>query len=126
MLRKLRANELKWIKYMFDKEFPEKKVLQEQIKESYIKPNYNNNFISLKFYITSDLKKFTYTNIRVPVEMRVYERDNDVPIIFILHVIEGFINELEIYKADSSEIIDKFSFDGLEIIINSELKNRMI
>lgn len=111
---------------MFDKEFPEKKVLQEQIKESYIKPNYNNNFISLKFYITSDLKKFTYTNIRVPVEMRVYERDNDVPIIFILHVIEGFINELEIYKADSSEIIDKFSFDGLEIIINSELKNRMI
>ena len=63
-------------------------------------------------------------NIRVPVELRVY-KENHVPVQFLLHIINGYVNELEIFNADSSKINHTFEIwndDRKEIVLDEKVK----
>lgn len=119
MLRNLLKKEKKWLEKMLEKEFLGKKEILKQIENSKIYPNYKNYYISLKFHVEPTTSKLPYS-VRVPIEMRVYEK-NEVPTIFLLHVANRYIYELEIYKADSSQIKKDFCLENVEIIINSRL-----
>lgn len=119
MFRKLQSEELNWLNRMLDTEFLGKSELLDQIQNSQVSPNYNKGFISLKFQSDSSIAKFPY-NVRNPIEMRAYQNDA-VPVMFLIHVMNGYLNELEIFNADSSEITVDLSVDNVEIIINSEL-----
>lgn len=104
---------------MLNTDFFGRSELLEQIKNAYVIPNYNKGFISLSFRIEPDTVIFPY-NVRNPVEMRAFQK-NRVPIVFIIHVIDGYLAELEIFNADSSEMYDDFYVDDIELVINSKL-----
>lgn len=45
------------------------------------------------------------TDIRVPVETHLHQ-SNQVPVQFLLHVVQGYVSELETFNADSSKIAE--------------------
>ena len=57
---------------------------------------------SLKFSYEGSKKAIV--DKRIPTEGEAPDTDG-VPIYFLLHVVDGIINELEIYKADGTKII---------------------
>jgi hypothetical protein len=53
--------------------------------------------------------------------MRVYGKDN-VPIVFLLHVVNGYVDELEIFNADSSPLSkEDIQIVNAEIVIDKIL-----
>ena len=54
--------------------------------------------------------------------MRVH-RTGQVPIQFLLHIVQGYVSELEIFNADSSKIDMDINLENakVEIVINPEL-----
>lgn len=74
-------------------------------------------FISIKFRVEGDIEPYPY-HVRVPVEMRAFQKSS-IPIIFLLHIINGIINELEIFTADSAQIdTDTIGLESVEYEIN--------
>ncbi len=113
----IKSNEKNWLEKILSVDFRHKEEIVNQINNSVIEREYTDFYLSLKFKVNKIIKPIE-TNIRVPVEMRVYKA-NQVPIQFLLHIIQGYVSELEIFNADSS-IIDKnisFTDSKLEIII---------
>jgi hypothetical protein len=53
---------------------------------------------------------------RIPVEAEAKDRDG-VPIHFLMHVVDGKIHELEIYKADGSKITQMPEPSDLELLV---------
>ncbi len=55
--------------------------------------------------------------------MRAFQTD-DVPYVFLLHIVEGYVDELEVFKADSSEILlpPDIDLSKVEYEITSALK----
>ena len=124
-MRKLNELEKKWIDYIFKADFRDKDILLNQLKESLVNPTYDTGFISIRF-VEPKGEKYPH-NVRVPVEMRAFQKEM-APIVFLIHVIEGYINELEIYSADGAEIYsDAISLDALEYVIDPmvQLKEEM-
>ena len=56
-------------------------------------------------------------NKRVPVELELKDTDG-CPIMVLLHVVEGYIAELEILRADSQPIQGSLKLEGAIITIN--------
>ena len=53
--------------------------------------------------------------------MRAFQEES-APIVFMLHVIDGYLDELEIFSADGSTInVDNISLDKLEYVIDPEV-----
>ena len=111
--------ENEWLKCMFKPNFKDKNILMKQAKESLVTTLYDEGFISIKF---SNFQGDKYPHsVRVPVEMRAFQEES-APIVFMLHVIEGYLDELEIFSADGSTIIgDNISLDKLEYVIDPEV-----
>jgi len=108
-----------WLEHMFKKDFLYRDQMVNQINHSKIEHKYFGNLISLKFSADRKISPMDIY-IRVPLEMRVYKKSKP-PIQFLLHVINGYINELEIFYADSSCIEDEFKIlydDSTEVIFN--------
>ena len=53
--------------------------------------------------------------------MRAFQNEK-APIVFVLHVIDGYLDELEIFSTDGSTInVDTISLDKLEYVIDPEV-----
>ena len=118
-MHKLKESEKTWLKCMFKPNFKDKNILMKQAKESLVTTLYDEGFISIKF---SNFQGDKYPHsVRVPVEMRAFQEES-APIVFMLHVIEGYLDEVEIFSADGSTIIgDNISLDKLEYVIDPEV-----
>lgn len=120
MYRDINVKEQKWIDKLFDAKFNDKDILKKQVLKSKISLQQEYAFISIKFNVENEIEKYPY-QVRVPIEMRAYQ-SSSAPIVFLLHVIEGIINELEIITADSSEIkADCIELENVEYEINEEV-----
>lgn len=120
MYRNLYKNEQYWIKKILEVEFKGKKLLLQQVLSSKVFLEEGYDFVSLKFK-TEETEKYPY-QVRVPIEMRVFQKDS-APIVFLLHIVNGFIDELELITADSSKIdISNIIFDEVEYVINEQVK----
>ncbi len=75
-------------------------IIINQINNSHIRREGNGYYASILFEVNSGVQKLT-THTRVPIEMHLWKKD-EAPIALLLHVIDGYINELEIYKGDLS------------------------
>ncbi|WP_139233773.1 hypothetical protein [Butyrivibrio sp. M55] len=97
----------------------DKNILVKQAEKSVITTLYEEGIITIKF---SNLQGDKYPHsVRVPVEMRAFQKEY-APIVFMLHVIEGYLDELEIFSADGSTInADNISLDKLEYVIDPEV-----
>lgn len=113
--------EKSWLEIILSKNFLGRDTIVHQINSAKIKREYTNYYILLKFQVNPKLEKIK-DMVRVPVEMRLYKNDN-VPIVFLLHVIQGYIYELEVFKADSSIINSNITFENsqIEILVNPEI-----
>ena len=112
--------ETKWIDKLLDVDFKGRDILARQIIESVVTYRKEHAFISLKFEEIYCTEKYPY-QIRVPVEMRAYQ-DKGAPVLFLLHIIDGLVNELEIVSADLSEIVEStISLENVKHEINSEV-----
>ena len=118
-MHKLKESEKTWLKCMFKPNFKDKNILMKQAKESLVTTLYDEGFISIKF---SNFQGDKYPHsVRVPVEMRAFQEES-APIVFMLHVIEGYLDEVEIFSADGSTIIgDNISLDKLEYVIDPKV-----
>jgi len=96
-----------WVNTLFNIEFKGREILVKQMENSKYKLRKGADFISIKFFISNKAEKFPY-NVRVPVEMTVPGQDRH-PVIFLLHVLDGIADELEVYTADGSLISTEIS-----------------
>lgn len=108
-----------WLEVMLCVDFLGKEIILKQLDKAQISRDYNVGYISLKLKVDKNIQKFPY-QIRVPIEMRVTGK-YDVPIVFLLHVIDGFVDELEIFSADSSPISSNICIERKEIIVDKSL-----
>ena len=120
MERRLNAKEQGWLEALLKSDFKGRAELQKQINNAYIKPNYNKGYISLVFNVHSICGEFPF-GVSVPVEMIAFQPNNIPPVQLLLHVVNGYISELEIFNAGGYEISDEFCIDNVNVIINSEL-----
>lgn len=116
----LNKNETKWLSILLKEQFSKKEEIIKQINNAEIQREYDKNFFSIKFRVDKKIKPIN-SNARVPVEMRVY-RKNTCPVQFLLHIVNGYVDELEVFCADSSEIdtdIELEKAERVEIIIEN-------
>ena len=118
----LEENEKRWLDTILSQRFFYREEVIRQINGSEISRNYTDFYLSLKFKIDKLMMPIG-TNTRIPVEMVVY-RPEKAPVQFLLHMINGYISELEIFNADSSKINkDEILTRGnVEILVNEQLK----
>lgn len=110
-----------WLEAMLSVDFLGKEIILMQLDNAQILREYNVGYISLKVNVNKNIQQFPY-QVRVPLEMRVKGRSG-IPIVFLLHVIDGFVDELEIFNADSSPISSDIHIEKKEVIVNKMLQN---
>ena len=99
-----------------------KEILLKQLDQAETEIEEGFSYLFIKFKVLEPCDKFPY-NVRVPVEMRAYQEGP--PVVFLLHVIDGIVNELEIFTADSSKIdITLIKFDTIQYEIDEEICNK--
>ena len=119
----LKNNEIQWLEAMLSNDFIEKNILIQQINHAHVIREITPYFLSLKFDVHDPIAPLGYL-ARVPVEMHVYWQDR-CPIQFLLHVVNGFVSELEVFCADSSEISENFDLKSavkIEVALDDRLK----
>ena len=94
-LRQPNACERSLLDRLLEEEFPGRDELREQLSSCLVEPIDRNG--SLEFAVRTDVK--TPVRWRIPVEGEAQDEDG-VTIHVLLHVIEGKVDELEIYKDD--------------------------
>lgn len=100
--------ETKWITNMLSEDIPQYNLYVSQINHSRITREGNGFFISILFEVDHSISQINMPVIpqinmpvRVPIEMYL-RKEGEAPIAFLLHIIGGYITELEIYRVDSS------------------------
>ena len=118
----IRINEKNWIETLLSEDFLGRGEIINQINCAEILREYTEFYMALKFKVDNNKVQKIQTNIRVPVEMRVH-RTGQVPIQFLLHIVQWYVSELEIFNADSSKIDMDINLENakVEIVINPEL-----
>lgn len=120
MYHSLEKREKNWINRLFDVSFKGKDILWEQISKAKIHIIQGYDYISLEFHVADNVTLYPY-KVRVPIEMRAFQSSSE-PIVFLLHLIDGKINELEIFTAGLSQINpDTIELDRVSYEINKEI-----
>lgn len=101
-------------------EFQGKDILLNQFSKAKIVYKQEYAFISIKFKVEGKIEPYPF-HVRVPIEMRAFQKAS-APIVFLLHIVGGVINELEIITADSTQIeADNIELTRIEYEINQEV-----
>lgn len=118
--RLINKNETDWLNALLIVDFDDKVELIRQINQAEIEREYTKYYLSIKFKVSRKAMPLNM-RIRVPIEMRVFRRDFS-PIQFLLHIVDDYISELEIFCADSSEIDSNIRLERIEVILAEELR----
>jgi hypothetical protein len=111
-LRPLNSSERELLERLLTAVVPGQNELRLQLKDSQVEPIDSNG--SLRFKINSDI--VAPVARRIPVEAQ--RQDNDgMWIHALLHVIDGKLSELEIYKDDSSPVIRMPTQDEWQLMV---------
>lgn len=119
-MEKLSEREKEWLYYLFENDFLGREILIEQLNKIEVTRESGEDYFSIKINVLGNTKLFPY-GTRVPVEMICYQK-TAAPIIFLMHVIKGRVDEIEIITADSSWLnIDKIELTNRKYIIEPAL-----
>ena len=109
-----------WLECLLNVKFKDRDILIGQALKTEAVYEYGDSFVSYKMKVKGDVELY-HCKVRVPIEMRAFQQTGS-PIIFLLHVIDGLIDELEIVSADLSKIEeDKISLENVEYVIAPEV-----
>lgn len=109
----LSEQEKAWLEIVLSCDFQGRAEIIQQINSAKIDREYTEGYLSIIFCVDKLLKPVK-TNGRVPIEVRVF-KEKEAPIQFLLHVIKGYVAELEIFHADSSSITSNLSVDNARV-----------
>ena len=109
--RDLTTHEQGIIDRLLEKAFPGRDEICEQMKNCLVRIIDEDE--SLEFLVKSDVK--AKVKRRIPVEAECQDTDG-VLIHILIHVIDGKVNELEIYKEDGSPIIESLDPSRLKVV----------
>jgi hypothetical protein len=112
ILRTLSETERQLLERLLSVDVPGRPELLLQVKEALVKPIDGNG--SLRFVIKSDV--VAPVARRIPVEAQCQDNDG-MWIHALLHVVNGKISELEIYKDDSSPVIKRPTRDEWDLVV---------
>jgi len=102
-----------WLEAYLSYDFPEREKIIQQIRSSIITREYTKWYLSMKFNPDKSLSPALKTK-RVPVLMLAHV-ENRAPLEFLLHIIDGYVTELEILFADSTEINANIDIAGVKL-----------
>ena len=111
-LRSPNAEEVRLLEILFSVDFPGRRDLQEQAMRAEVRTIDGNG--SLQFFVVNP----TQANVkgRVPVSARLPDANGSdlfgICVNLLLHVRNGVLAELEIYKDDGSAIVMPFRFES--------------
>lgn len=101
MARPLNGDERKWFRRLFEADFQDKEILKRQIDAASVEGVLRlDGLIAVELSIPEDAPRYPHS-IRVPASMDDL-REEGAPIMFLLHVVNGFAKELEVASADST------------------------
>lgn len=107
---------------MLDAKINCRDILINQINSANIKKEYTNFYISITFEVNHKQPKLPVVERGVPLEMRIFKA-NKPPTQFLLHVVDGYICELEIINADSSKLELNTEADHVELVTSSAINS---
>jgi hypothetical protein len=110
-MRKLSPHERSIVDRLLEEHFPGRDQVRAQIDDCLVEPIDENG--SLRFLVGRSAK--APVRRRVPVEGYIEDED-DVPIHVLLHVVKGEVEELEIFKGDSSRVLAKVDASRLRVL----------
>ena len=111
-LRELTSLERRYLDRLMSAEFPGREQVSEQLRSVLGRRIDDAGSIEL----VPQGKVHANVTKRVPVEGESADVDG-VPIYFLLHVVDGQVRELEIYKADGSSIAQMPAPEQIEVIV---------
>ena len=111
--RTLREEERMLIHKLLGTRFPGRDELATQLDTCLAKPLDPSGSLEL----TTSILTQASVGRRVPVEGE-FEDEDGVVVHVLLHVVGGFLRELEIYKEDLSDSVAKFDLQNLRVFLN--------
>lgn len=110
--RSLEIEEKRLLSWLLEKDFSGRDQLSRQVDDCLVRVIDDNG--SLEFHVNPELSRADLEN-RVPVEAEGVDADG-VGVHVLLHVPDGRVAELEIYRDDGGRLIQEISPDALEVI----------
>jgi len=110
----------KWINTLLNTEFKGRGILLSQLENAMYELVCGAGYISIKFLVSSERERYPFI-CRVPVEMIAFQPGRH-PVVFLLHIIDGIVDELEIFTADSSLIEREISIINVEYKVAESVK----
>ena len=116
------AVETTWIEALLDFSSPVRDDLLKQLSSASVQREYNRCFISLRLTVDKSTSAPIRLKKRVPVELYCEPKEG-MPVAVLLHIADGYVNEIELYRIDSSDMGDVTTFlDGkVELKICDEI-----
>lgn len=99
MRRALTNPEVTLLNRLLERDFPGRDEIAKQVNSARVEQIDSNG--SLKFFVSSPTR--VVTKFRIPVEGE-FEDIDGTTIHVLLHVVNGIVDELEVYKDDSSAV----------------------
>ena len=110
-----------WLNKLLSVNFLGRDIIDKQLSGAEYKVQGKHEYISVKF-IANSFEKYPY-GVRVPISMQAKQDDGNI-VDFLLHVINGFVDEMEIYNMDLTEIYGDFSLDDIVHSVNKKVQPR--
>ena len=108
-----------WLNKLLAVEFKGKDIIERQLFGAVYEVCGEYEYISIKFKSNS-CEIYPYS-VRVPIGM-IAKQPNGNIVDFLLHVINGFVDEMEIYNMDLTNIDGNFSIENVHYRIDEEVK----
>jgi len=110
--RELRRNERELLNALLAQEFPGHNALSGQLASARARTIVDNPSLDLqvKGGLAADVER------RIPIEAEVEDADG-VSVHILLHVVDGFMKELEIYREDSRPLMRPVDLSRLRFLI---------
>lgn len=113
--RALTENEMAIVSKLLSPEFQGKVQLAQQANQLRARlAKSDDEYGSLE--LKTDYEESANVTQRVPVEAELIDSDG-VPVYVLLHVSDGMLDELEIYKADGGSIVNKIDPAKLKVTV---------
>jgi hypothetical protein len=117
--RRLTKTEEEYLEKLLEPEFPGRIELQSQLPKSLVQTiaDSGDHRGSIEFRVGSGPQ--APVGWRVPVEARAKDEDG-TPIYYLLHVVNGFLKELEILRVDGNPIMRPPHPSELEVMVRGD------
>jgi hypothetical protein len=114
--RDLTGEERRWVDRLLSGDDPALAVLRAQMAAARVTGRCTCGCPTVTLRVPESLPRFPGEQ-RVPVEMQVNDVDGE-PILFMLHVVDGYAQELEVLRADLKPVHGRVNVEAATVTVN--------